>query len=123
MPKKPAMMLIGSASTVTTVRVNSVRLVCSLMLAAISSCNSLIRSPSAVRSLMISANSSVDLRSSFTSSFCSHCGGRLSRRSNEPGSSASSRCKRTSTRRLAPSSARLVDSREDSNWSSIWSTL
>ena len=122
MPKKPATMLIGRASTVTMVRVKRMRLFCSLSLAAISSCSSLIRSPRAVRSLITRENSSVASRNSRRSASCSHSGGRLSRRSSEPGSSASRRCRRTSTRRMAPRSARLAERRRASSWSSMRST-
>ena len=43
-PKKPAMMLIGNASTVTMVSRKRLRLVCSVVWAPISSCSSLVRS-------------------------------------------------------------------------------
>jgi hypothetical protein len=54
-------MLMGSASTVTMVRMKTLRLVSSLTCAAISSCSSLMRSLSADMSRMVSENSSVGL--------------------------------------------------------------
>lgn len=46
MPKNPATILIGNASTVMTVKVYSVRLLLSICRALISSCSRLIRSVS-----------------------------------------------------------------------------
>ena len=119
MPSKPARMLMGSASTVTTVSTNRLRLLASCTLAASSSCSSLMRSLQALhvaqhhRELFGGIAQLLHIVGA-------HPGGWVLQQA-EQGCrlGASSRCSRTSNRRSTPSQACLWLSRPASNSSSM----
>ena len=118
MPSRPARMLMGSASTVTTVSTNRLRLLASCTLAASSSCSSdaLLQAP---KSRSTTENSSVESRSSCTSSAPIQVGGCCSKRNKAAGSGPTAAAAAPATAALHAQPGPLVVGRPASNSSSM----